>query len=462
MSWRRFFLVMGMILFAFAFVKISYQFPSISKKSSMGLGEISISELKTRQTSFGKQWIYYGTLKNFITEEVADTLTVKNIPIRIAIPNHADIDRPHANKKYRIQGQIKEPVPKQFTFSIHKDEPWHIISNSWGLAEIRFQAKENIQNYIKKQFKSSRNASFLRGLATGDFDDQILSYEFSRFGLQHIMAISGFHFGIIAGILSMILRFIISEKKGNGILIILLTAYFIFLGCSPSIMRAWIMALLTLWATLIEKRNSGLNALGMALIIILLFDPLMCQSIGFQFSFVATAGILLFYPLFQSFTKKLFKKRNLSEMIAMDTLSQHAYLVLALFRNALALGLAVNFAALPITLYYFHKFPLMGFIYNLFFPFLVSITMLLLLIGILFHFTIPSLGEIIHVVNNTYTSFILDLTYNLPISLDYVWRVTPFPSFIITIYLFLLFSIGIYLKEEFEKKVTSFKEIQFI
>ena len=79
------------------------------------------------------------------------------------------------------------------------------------------------------------------------------------------------------------------------------------------------------------------------------------------------------------FTQKMFRTRSLSKITEMHWLDQHAYCLLYYLRQGLALALAVNLVAMPITFFYFQKFPLMSLFYNLFFPFLVSFSMLLLL-----------------------------------------------------------------------------------
>lgn len=84
-------------------------------------------------------------------------------------------------------------------------------------------------------------------------------------------------------------------------------------------------------------------------------------------------------------------------------------------RQGLALGFAVNLVTLPMMFYHFHRFPFLGLLYNLFFPAMVSISMFLLLFP-------PFVG-----LNQLFTKFMLNLTYNMPPALDIVWRVENFP-----------------------------------
>jgi competence protein ComEC len=109
------------------------------------------------------------------------------------------------------------------------------------------------------------------------------------------MAISGLHFSIIATFLGLILGLFVSRKIASVTMIILMSAYFIFLGTSPSVTRAWIAIMLALMSLLLGKRSSGLNALGIGILVVVLWDPLAMREVGFQFSFAVTAAILLWY-----------------------------------------------------------------------------------------------------------------------------------------------------------------------
>ena len=111
----------------------------------------------------------------------------------------------------------------------------------------------------------------------------------------------------------------------------------------------------------------------------------------------------------------------LQEVIEMNSFSQHGYCILAFFRESLALALAVNLFALPLTLFYFHQFPVMSLLYNLFFPFLATASLCLLLLGMMLSL-IPFIGPAIHYLNDYYTYFLLQMTYQIPAEIDTYWQ----------------------------------------
>lgn len=336
-------LILGCLIVSFLYVKAHYEFPEIPPEGVSGTALFDCASVSSSSTLFGKRWVYKGTVLIFMANlDQHDQATshlrpyARNIPCKISLSQNLEIDRPKANQTYQIRGKLKKSVSGNYTLTVSKKEPWYGSVNIWNLAEIRFKAKKDVATYIHAHIKNKKSAVFLTGIATGDFDDRLMSYEFSRFGLQHIMAISGFHFAIIAGIMSLFLRLIVSKRKAVFILIFLMSSYFLFLGSGPSIMRAWITISIALFSFIMEKNGNGLNSLGLAMLLILLWDPLLCRSIGFQFSFISTAAILIFFSTCDDFMQILLKKRPLSQMIQMDGINQHAYFILSSSRQAVA------------------------------------------------------------------------------------------------------------------------------
>src|SRR5262249_37172709 len=156
---------------------------------------------------------------------------------------------------------------------------------------------------------------------------------------------SGFHFAIVASFLGFALRLIPKHSIRVGALLLLLGAYFFFLGPQASIMRAWIMCSLTAAASFFDKQSTALNSLGFALLILLGYNPLFINELGFQLSFAATAAILLFYQPASTWLSTLLLKRRLTQVMEMRILHQYGYLVVAFLCESLALSLAVNLFA---------------------------------------------------------------------------------------------------------------------
>lgn len=379
----------------------------------------SPSNLKISSSPFLQSYRIQGTIRYLKGESSAQV-----VPCSIYLPFQAK--RPKISSDFLIEGTLL--IQEQgCSFKPKKETLWRPVKNTWSLVEWRYQAKQRFSHWIASQIEDKKAASFLAALATGDLDDPMLSYEFSRVGLQHILAISGFHFGLLALFLGVFLKKIFSEKIAYITLLSLLTLYFLFLGSSPSILRAWTAISIYILGLLCQRPSSGLNALGVGLLIEMIFTPQAALNLGFQLSFLSTAAILMLLPITTPWASFLLPTRNLDEICELSTLRKLIYLLCVYLRTGIALNLAVHLAVIPVCLFYFHTFPWMSFLYNLFFPTGVGFSMLLLLISSSLYWVIPPLNSLICTLNSHFTAFLLSLSSNLPAILD-LQLILPEPS----------------------------------
>ncbi len=327
--------------------------------------------------------------------------------------------RPLANKSYHLKGEIIQRDTNNFVF---KPREWIPIKSTWSLAEIRYQTKEKFKTHLSKHLPSSRVAILLSSMTTGDVEDRMLRYEFGRLGLQHILAISGFHFGILIAFLSFFLRLVLPHAGKIFALFLLISAYYIFIGSSPAIERSYLTAIFYLLGKWINRQTSGLNLLGCAMGTEILIDPLVASTIGFQLSFLSCFAILILYPPIESKLRFFLPKRTKSEIEALTLLSQHGYLFSSFFRKSISLTLAVNCALLPLLLFHFHQFPCLGLLYNIFFPFGIGLSIFLLLCALLFQLLFPPISSCLYWITNAFTDFLLELTANPLLPLDFSIR----------------------------------------
>lgn len=413
-----------------------------------GRAYLDIESLQLNKTFFGRHWVYHCRLKEFEPQQTDSTSSspYTGASCLVRLPDNPKWQRPLANCCYWVEGVLQKTDSGHLIFKIEKTQPWHIIPNSWRAAELRFQSKQSLKSWIFQRIPYTNSATFLAGLATGEFEDPLMQQQLGRFGLQHIMAISGFHFALLAGILHFFFRLICSPKISALLTFVLVTGYLLFLGPSPSVLRAWVMISVYLLGICIQKQSQALNSLGLALIVVLIFDPSFSQHLGFQFSFLTTAAILLHYAVFDHYLSGVLMKRPLSQMIEMNGWNQHGYYLLSLFRQGLALALAVNAFAFPFMLYTFQQFPWMSLLYNLFFPPLASVALFLLLIGLSLDVGCPPLAQMIHTLNGFYTEWMLNLVYKMPTTLDQTYQVSHFSLKFLILYLCLLTLAGIWIK----------------
>jgi len=397
----------------------AYSLPNIPSEGLVGKGVFHIESITRSQSPFQTSIVYKGILKTFNEHT--------KIPCRLYQKS------PIENGSYDllIEGKLLSKGPAHYVLKPTSMEP---LFDTHTQAQWRFEIKNKLRSYLKVRFQEPKTAAFLLSMVTGEIDDRLLSLEFNRLGLLHLLGISGFQFALLAFLLGLILRIFLPRNISYIALMIVLTAYAYILGDSPPIERAWLGTILYLISLLFGFPFSALNALGLAALMELIKDPLLIFHLGFQFSFLCTAAILLVYPLFRSALAKIFPIRSFKNVTEMSLLDQHGYLLSTFCRESLALNGAIHLVTLPLIFYHFHKFPLLSLLYNLFLPVGVSVVYLLLLIGTLLDFSL------FHTLTQSLSTLILHIAMHPPALYDFQWRVGSFSMTLTILFLTVIFS----------------------
>ena len=156
-------------------------------------------------------------------------------------------------------------------------------------------------------------AGFAKAVLTGDRSG--LSYqtrnELSVTGIAHIVAVSGMHVSLLVGIvMALCLR---RRKLATLICIPVMVFFAAMLGFSASVTRAVIMNSVLLIAPLVHRENDAPTSLGLALLILLVFNPWAIANVGLQLSFACMAGIFLLAPRIYDRCMKLAGEEELRE-----------------------------------------------------------------------------------------------------------------------------------------------------
>ena len=135
-----------------------------------------------------------------------------------------------------------------------------------------------------------REAGLLTGLLVGgsknlsDTDQTA----FRIAGLSHLVAVSGLHIGFLVGFCTLLF----GKRWGTVVSIPLVLLFVPVAGATPSVLRAALMYLTAAGGFLLRRRSGGLNALLMALAVLLLVNPYSIASVGLQLSFASTLGLI--------------------------------------------------------------------------------------------------------------------------------------------------------------------------
>jgi len=206
---------------------------------------------------------------------------------------------------------------------------------------------------------------------------------FARAGLSHIMAVSGLHVGLVIAPFWLIIPFFWIRKHGTKIglalLVLILVFYAGLTGFSAPVLRASVMAVLLTYGKLFSKSADSINLMGVAALVILIFDPKQLFEVGFQLSFSAVLIILLVLPVIQS---------KIPYWVRIKWYGTPVMVII--------ISLVVQFGLYPLQAYYFGEVSIISPIANaLFVPFLgviVPLALLALIVSVL----APSIGFMIN------------------------------------------------------------------
>jgi len=151
-------------------------------------------------------------------------------------------------------------------------------------------------------------ASLAQGIVLGIRGNipSLLKDDFSRTGTAHLLAISGLHLAIVAGILLSIGIWLFGRRHYIYIWLPLVTIwlYVLITGMHAPVIRGAIMASLFLTAELLGRQRSAITALAFAAAVMVGISPQILWTASFQMSFLAMAGLIFIFPPLQALGRK--------------------------------------------------------------------------------------------------------------------------------------------------------------
>lgn len=227
--------------------------------------------------------------------------------------------------------------------------------------------RQNLVEKFKANMKDTGAVAVASTLILGykaDLSNDILQ-AYSKTGTIHILSVSGGHVAIIYLLLNWALGFLTHYKHGKlvrAILIItLIWAYSLLTGFSPAVCRAALMLSLIITGKTYSRYINTLNLLAVSAMILLLYDPFLIADVGFQLSYLAVAGLIIFQPIIYRW---LTFKNKWADKLWM----------------ACSVSVAAQVITFPLSAYYFHQFPVYFLVSNLLIAIPVTI---ILYIGII-------------------------------------------------------------------------------
>lgn len=199
---------------------------------------------------------------------------------------------------------------------------------------------------LEQYFPDVATRSIAAGLLTGfkaDLPDE-LRQAYIDTGSMHALAVSGSHIVFLQTVLLLLLTPLKragrnGERVQLGVVLMVVWAFTLLTGATPAVLRASVMFSIYAVGKAFYRSSSAWNLLAASAFLLLAYNPYWLADAGFQLSYAAVAGMVIFIPLFNAH------------------LPPTTSLVSREIRNALLTGVAAQLGTLPLALYYFHQFP---------------------------------------------------------------------------------------------------------
>ncbi len=202
-------------------------------------------------------------------------------------------------------------------------------------------------------------SALLNGILIGD-DNEIsthLARAFSCTGTSHIVSISGFNVSVVIALVVPALSRLLNKRRAALVAIPAIVVYTLLVGASASVVRAAVMAIIALIGQLLWRRGFTLNTLCAAGFFMLLADPHILYDGGFQLSFAATLGLVLYADRIIFGVQHALEQRFGLEPSRAKTIT-------GLLADLTLVTLAAQITTLPLILTNFHQLPLVTLLTN--------------------------------------------------------------------------------------------------
>lgn len=366
----------------------------------------------------------------FAVERLADRPPGDGIPRRVRLTWTDETLAPQPGEHWRLSVRLKQPrgymSPGAFDY-----EGWlfrhgvgatgyAVRGQSQSLAgALRFPllcARVAIMHGMQRALGDNRFAGVAVALAIGDRSgiDAGQWKVFQNTGTAHLVAISGLHIGLVAGLVFLLVSFLWRRSgwlcahlpapiAGAAFALAAAALYAAMAGFSVPTQRSLIQLAAIAGATLLRRHAHAWDMLGLALLGVLLLNPLSAGEIGFWLSFGAVAAI------FYVFSGRLNAGRGK---------------IVQLLRTQWAVGIGL----LPLLVWFFHRATLVSPLANIVAVPLYSLLVVpLVLTGVVFLGVWPWLGALLLKTGALLIGFawpLLEWLAHLPVA----FLPTPMPS----------------------------------
>jgi competence protein ComEC len=325
-------------------------------------------------------------------------------------------------------------------YSVFYAKDYKIIPKSLTFKQ---KALQEINDYresiisVHSNYLKSPNLEILGGIVFGDdavSPPKNIKDSFINSGLLHILAASGMNVAFIYSFFFLMMSLLKTPFKLRVVLgMVMVLIYSLMTGLGASVIRATCMLIFVLIGKLIDRDANSVSLLAFVAMLMLLFNPLYINDVGFQLSFIVTFGIIIMAPNVVKFKNRFF------DFIA----------------NTIAIPIIAQLWVIPIQIFYFNNIS----IYSVFANIMSVPILMVLSFGGFVSSLLSIISPISHFVCKIF-DFVLNPLITILVNISDFWGTLPHATFQtshpsifqILLYYCILISIAALLNSKYREK----------
>lgn len=298
----------------------------VKAKASLGV--------KKWQAAKGKLLVYLKVDTSQVSPQNGQHLYLSGLIDTVKAPLNPDaFDFRAYLARQGVYHQVFAPADSWRIDSVHQHLPFTLI-----LQEFCLQA-------LEKHLPSGDTYAVGAALIMGERSQlsQEIKQAYSNSGAVHVLSVSGLHVGVLSIALRFLFGWFAHHKRAQKVGLLLelgsIWLFTLLTGAAPATLRAAVMFSMIIGARAVVRQYNIWNILAASAFALLCWQPNLLWDIGFQLSYLAIAGIVAFQP----WVYERWSAPNI---------------VLDYIWKLTSVGIAAQLSTGPLSIYYFHQFPL--------------------------------------------------------------------------------------------------------
>ena len=238
--------------------------------------------------------------------------------------------------------------------SFLSDDQVKLLAHNKGNSIIAYALKlrknlvRNLTNYISDKESAALASTLILGYKA-ELSQEVIS-AYSKTGTMHVLSVSGMHVLLVFSILQFMLRFLDRNAQLRVVKVVLILGliwfYSLLTGFSSAVCRAALMCSIYIIGVTFNRKRNSYNTLAASALLLLIVNPYFLFDAGCQLSYMAVLGLIYLHP-------RIFHFLDIKNKIGRE------------IWNCASVSIAAQVATIPLSLYYFHQFPLYFLVSNM-------------------------------------------------------------------------------------------------